>query len=407
MSSITTESALKNELSYIASLGPNPKEGFAARKMSIIASLMHAYINCETTVLANDGHRTGAGSFEDALPLAWQQQYWDSIGRPVAEQIPMPRAFLVVAGEDAVDKKIRHDDYKEGRNHVEAVKKEIMLTMTPSEQQANQLRPMVNIADYCARMEGTYGVIDDSTCDRLKSSLGELLDPNGDLDADVINFNLLIQRLPAALRTEYTDAKKIETFITKFRKEELVDATVYLNQQFPVKHERTFLNWTATCLPQIRLYRNEHPFVAAAAHVAGGKKGGHVADPRPDEYCWGHNNTSHASKDCTRLQAIVREQPEFKPCLKFKSKSDYTITHTEERKVKYAAGFLKWYKTPKEQAAKDRPSAAAQDHRPPARNPRGRGVGAASIEDYDHEDDNETLGGASANTATSAFTFDC
>jgi len=344
----------------ITPLGPNATMGVRDHGESIDNASLYYCHQCETAVLGDEDHRTGVFAYENVTPQQIFEQFCASIGRP--EIVRQSRMFPTVAPPGAGGAallKVQQDNFNLGQARASNIWDAVKASWSPAQKIIFDRLRFPNMAAYRVYIEATYGMLDDKAVDSLKAAIAIPFDPQGDIDAELANIQLNINRLPAAERVIYNDAAKITIALRAMRPEEAAKVTNQLDSFFPVVHSRTWAQFEPIASAQVKNYRFQNPYTATAA-AGGGKKGGHVAEEK--KYCFGHNVTSHSGAGCTGLIAYAAEHgKDFTFLSKLKSNRDVKI---KGKDVVLKAGFLYADKKKGHEAAPKQD--AHQRRRPPA-----------------------------------------
>jgi hypothetical protein len=239
------------------------------------------------------------------------------------------------------------------------------------------------MAAYLNYLQATYGALDDAAVANITTAIHAPFNPSKEIGAELQAFTRNIALLPVPLRGKYVDTEKISIVLASLRPEEALKVNNDMDSKHPVKHTRTWDQFSLICRQQVTLYRNDHPIVDALVAAAGGgkKKGGNVAEEK--KYCFGHNTDKHSGDACTGLIAYAAEHGKhFTFLSKLKSNRDVTV---KGKDITLKAGFL--YADKKKGGHEAAPrQGAVQRRRPPA--------AAASVDGTnDDQDDLSTMSG--------------
>ena len=368
---------------FITPLGEPASMGQRDHCDSIDNALLYQIIQCETTVLVNEDHRTGVFAYENATSQAAFERFCATIGR--LELVRQSRIFPVVGGANAAHLKVLQDNFNLGQARYLQVWDAVKASWTPAQRVTFSQMRFPHLAAYREYIDITYGALDDISLQLVKDRIVAKFDPAGDIDADLGNIQRNIDRLPVDKRIIYNDEARIFIAMAALRPEEQAKINLQLDGQFPQISTRTWAQFAPLASAQVKNYRFQHPYSATAAAGAG-KKGGHVADD--PVYCFAHGSKSHSGTECKDLEKLIAEHPQYKFVRKIKAdKSKDTITvKLPAQELKLKAGFLRYG------AKKENPVPVTPR---PTNNPRQRApVAAASVagDDTDNQDDLSTLG---------------
>jgi hypothetical protein len=333
---ITSATTAPTSQISITPLGPHATMGVRDHCESIDNASLYYCHQCETAALADEDHRFGVFAFENVTPQPVFDTLCASIGRP--ELVRQSRMFPTLAPPGAGGAallKVQQDNFNLGQARANQIWDAVKATWSPAQKVTFDRLRFPHMAAYRVHIEATYGMLDDKAVDSLKAAIAIPFDPQGDIDADLANIQLNINRLPVDERVVYNAAAKIAIALRAMRPEEATKVTTQLDGLFPIVHSRTWAQFEPIASAQVKNYRFQNPYTATAA-AGGGKKGGHVADEK--QYCFGHNTNKHSGDACTGLIAYATEHgKQYAFLSKLKTNRDIKI---KGKDVTLKAGFL-------------------------------------------------------------------